>query len=650
MVSFAGILKRNLSSKEVESILDLLPEPALLWDAKQDEFTAFNPLAIELTGYTRKDLHSVTFLEVFPTLKNALPITNSLETNTILMKHNLPLFPVKIKLKSIAPNNQWVLITFKAEKDIYQREAQQSIQGQRWEALHALSLASLQKNLSTSFNQALQAGQLLTGCSFLAIYLPGESKNGELKLSQKWGQTNFLPDTIKQNEISHLRIPFIWQPGTRTTSIFHQKALAAQLKYLATCPIDQTAPFDGILVSGDQISPPPDDLIQMLQILTGAMVSSLEHHQEIISTTTKLENLTNQLAILQKIKDQIADGVIYTDINHAIIDVNESASLSLLYSKDEIISKPIEQILVCDCELREILSTIKSESAELHELGEIKVHRRDGQQILTHIRIIPVPESNEGQNAANVILISDLTVREEFRNRAKQLESQAIVGELMAIFAHEVRNPINNIRMGLEVLASNYLEKEDMTEEFERLLNDIDRLEDLMKSILSSSRPREYKMGPVNLRGLIESLLYRWKPRMARYKIVPDIQSTDPNLLVKGDKRSLEQVFTNLVQNAINAMRNSGGKLSIRIADQPNSNTVSIDISDTGPGIPAEILDRIFEPFFTTNQDGNGLGLAITKQIINVHNGQISVNSVPGGTVFRITLPKEQNLEKFLEN
>jgi signal transduction histidine kinase len=137
---------------------------------------------------------------------------------------------------------------------------------------------------------------------------------------------------------------------------------------------------------------------------------------------------------------------------------------------------------------------------------------------------------------------------------------------------------------------------------------------------------------------------------MARYKIVPDIQSTDPNLLVKGDKRSLEQVFTNLVQNAINAMRNSGGKLSIRIADQPNSNTVSIDISDTGPGIPAEILDRIFEPFFTTNQDGNGLGLAITKQIINVHNGQISVNSVPGGTVFRITLPKEQNLEKFLIN
>lgn len=650
MVSFAGILKRNLSSKEAESILDLIPEPAFLWDAKQDEFSAFNPLAIELTGYTRKDLQSVTFLEIFPTLKNALPITGSMETNTILMKHNVPQFPVKISLKSMGANSPWVLITLKAEKEIYQKEAQQSIESQRWEALYALSLASLQKSLSAAFHQSLQAGQLLTGCSFLAVYLPVNGADGELTLAEKWGQTNFLPEKIKQNEISHLRIPFIWQPGTRTTSIFHQKALAAQLKYLATCPIDQTAPFEGILVSGDQISPPPDDLIQMLQILTGAMVTSLEHHQQIQTTKTQLNNLTSRLEISQKLKNEIADGLIFTDHNHTIIDVNESATLSLLYAQEEIISQPIEQILVCECNLREILNTIRNEQAEIHEIGEIKVHRRDGQQILAHIRIIPVSVSSDGQKAANAILISDLSVREEYRNRAKQLENQAVVGELMAIFAHEVRNPINNIRIGLEVLSSSNSKQETLNEEIERLLADIDRLEELMKSILSSSRPREYRMGPVNVLGLIEGLLYRWKPRMARYNIVPDTKSLDNNLLVKGDKRSLEQVFTNLIQNAINAMKAEGGKLSIRIASQPKSGTISVDISDTGPGIPAEIIDRIFEPFFTTSNDGTGIGLAITKQIVNVHNGQITVNSVPGGTVFRVTLPREQQHENVLIN
>ena len=648
MVSFAGILKRNLTAKEVEGILDILSEPALLWDTKQDEFSAFNTLAIELTGYTRKDLHSVTFLEIFPTLKNALPITNSLDTNTILMRHNVPQFPVKIKLNVIGSNQQWILITLKAEKEIYQREAQQSIQGQRWEALHALSLASLQKNLSTSLHQALRAGQLLTGCSFLAIYLPNEETDGELKLVENWGQPSFLPEKIKQNEISHLRIPFIWQPGTRTTSIFHQKALAAQLKYLATCPIDQTAPFEGILVIGDQISPPPEEWIQMLQILTGVLVTSLDHHQDISRTHNKLRELGAQLNIMDMIKNQIADGLIFTDQNHVIVDVNDPVSLSLMYSKEEMISKSIDQILVCDCNLREILNTIQHETEEIQEIGEIKVHRRDGQQLLAHIRVIPL--SLEGQTASNAILLSDLSAREEYRTRAKQLESQAIVGELMAIFAHEVRNPINNIRMGLEVLSSNYSNQDPVQEEIDRLVNDIDRLEDLMKSILSASRTREYKMGPVNVQGLIETLVQRWKPRMARYNIIPELKSTDPNLYVKGDKRSLEQVFTNIIQNGINAMKGRGGKLSIRIAEQSNSEKISIDISDTGPGIPSEILDRIFEPFFTTNQDGTGLGLAITKQIVNVHSGQIAVNSVPGGTVFRITFPKDKNLEITFEN
>jgi len=648
MVSFAGILKRNLTAKEVEGILDILSEPALLWDTKQDEFSAFNTLAIELTGYTRKDLHSVTFLEIFPTLKNALPITNSLDTNTILMRHNVPQFPVKIKLNVIGSNQQWILITLKAEKEIYQREAQQSIQGQRWEALHALSLASLQKNLSTSLHQALRAGQLLTGCSFLAIYLPNEETDGELKLVENWGQPSFLPEKIKQNEISHLRIPFIWQPGTRTTSIFHQKALAAQLKYLATCPIDQTAPFEGILVIGDQISPPPEEWIQMLQILTGVLVTSLDHHQDISRTHNKLRELGAQLNIMEMIKNQIADGLIFTDQNHVIVDVNDPVSLSLMYSKEEMISKSIDQILVCDCNLREILNTIQHETEEIQEIGEIKVHRRDGQQLLAHIRVIPL--SLEGQTASNAILLSDLSAREEYRTRAKQLESQAIVGELMAIFAHEVRNPINNIRMGLEVLSSNYSNQDPVQEEIDRLVNDIDRLEDLMKSILSASRTREYKMGPVNVQGLIETLVQRWKPRMARYNIIPELKSTDPNLYVKGDKRSLEQVFTNIIQNGINAMKGRGGKLSIRIAEQSNSEKISIDISDTGPGIPSEILDRIFEPFFTTNQDGTGLGLAITKQIVNVHSGQIAVNSVPGGTVFRITFPKDKNLEITFEN
>jgi signal transduction histidine kinase len=111
---------------------------------------------------------------------------------------------------------------------------------------------------------------------------------------------------------------------------------------------------------------------------------------------------------------------------------------------------------------------------------------------------------------------------------------------------------------------------------------------------------------------------------------------------VNGDRRAIEQVFTNLISNAVQAMSEAGGSLGIKtylgngIGDKP---MVHITISDNGPGIPDNIKDRIFEPFFTTNPQGTGLGLAITKRIVHAHKGVIKVHTVPGGTVFLIQLP-----------
>jgi signal transduction histidine kinase len=127
---------------------------------------------------------------------------------------------------------------------------------------------------------------------------------------------------------------------------------------------------------------------------------------------------------------------------------------------------------------------------------------------------------------------------------------------------------------------------------------------------------------------------------MGRYKIENKIICPDEIPQVKGDQRALEQVFTNLIQNAINSMKDSGGTLSVRLTPPEGDNHLTIDVIDTGLGIPPEIKDHIFEPFFTTSAEGTGLGLAITKRIIVAHNGQIAVvDSFPGGTVFRIQLP-----------
>jgi signal transduction histidine kinase len=120
------------------------------------------------------------------------------------------------------------------------------------------------------------------------------------------------------------------------------------------------------------------------------------------------------------------------------------------------------------------------------------------------------------------------------------------------------------------------------------------------------------------------------------------IDADIPKIL--GDPRSLDQVFTNLISNAVDAMTETGDTLAVRaVINQEFSGHphVDISISDNGPGIPEDIKDRIFEPFVSTRQKGTGLGLAITKQIITAHKGSISVNSFPGGTVFTVRLPAD---------
>ncbi len=112
---------------------------------------------------------------------------------------------------------------------------------------------------------------------------------------------------------------------------------------------------------------------------------------------------------------------------------------------------------------------------------------------------------------------------------------------------------------------------------------------------------------------------------------------------IRGDPRSLEQVFTNLIGNAVDAMaKQGGGTLAIKVAPFnviQNLPQVEITITDNGPGMPDEIRDHLFEPFVSNNPRGTGLGLAITKQIVTAHRGSIKVNTFPGGTVFQVILP-----------
>jgi signal transduction histidine kinase len=242
-----------------------------------------------------------------------------------------------------------------------------------------------------------------------------------------------------------------------------------------------------------------------------------------------------------------------------------------------------------------------------------------------------------------LVILSDVSEHEQTKTRTQQLEQRALLGEVTAVFAHEVRNPINNISTGLQLMAINTPKADTEQQELiQRLQQDCTRLTDLMESILTFSRTGNYNFEPLNVQSVIERLLTRWRPRLARLTIHHHLHVAPGTPPILGDNRALEQVFTNIISNAVQAMGDRGGTLAVRIAPyfSPSKKVFTqIDISDTGPGIPDEIRERIFDPFFTTNPKGTGLGLAITKQIVTAHKGSIKPTSFPGGTVFHIQIP-----------
>jgi signal transduction histidine kinase len=154
-------------------------------------------------------------------------------------------------------------------------------------------------------------------------------------------------------------------------------------------------------------------------------------------------------------------------------------------------------------------------------------------------------------------------------------------------------------------------------------------------------------METVDLGMLVKRLRERWRPHMTRVHVEcpePDIAANAQPIL--GDVRGLEQVITNLISNAVQAMADTGGTLILKVrpANEDNNHT-EILVSDSGPGIPEDVREHIFEPFYTTKRGGTGLGLSITKQIVTAHKGTIIVTSVPGGTAFqvRFPVPRTQN-------
>jgi two-component system sensor histidine kinase HydH len=212
----------------------------------------------------------------------------------------------------------------------------------------------------------------------------------------------------------------------------------------------------------------------------------------------------------------------------------------------------------------------------------------------------------------------------------------AALGQLAAVVAHEIRNPLGSIQGAVEILGAGLLPSDPKAEFAQIAQKEVTALEKLTSEILQFSKPAPPKQLPIDPQEIIEAACHLCADQARRQQVEINLEPV-PAMHIMVDPEQIKQVLLNILINAIQAQP-SGGKIEIRVSH--DANDVVLSIRDFGPGIAEENLDRIFEPFFTTKREGTGLGLAISYQLVNHNGGRIRVESPRGqGVCFRISFP-----------
>ena len=263
-----------------------------------------------------------------------------------------------------------------------------------------------------------------------------------------------------------------------------------------------------------------------------------------------------------------------------------------------------------------------------------------------------------GRLTGATLFFKDLTRVEQLEERERLRDRLAALGEMAAAIAHEVKNPLAGIEVMAGILKRQLPESQDAQAILGDIIKEAKMANAIVLEVLEFVRPIRLQVEHMSLLDVIKDAIALADTHAPRGNVDVVLAIPDDLATIQGDPHQLRQLFTNLLINAFEAM-NGRGSVRIEATELPEEEAptggealvgamVQVDVTDSGPGVPPDVMDRIFSPFFTTKPQGTGLGLAIVRKIVNAHDGRIDVH-VPaaGGTQFRVTLPVSSDHELF---
>jgi PAS domain S-box-containing protein len=332
-------------------------------------------------------------------------------------------------------------------------------------------------------------------------------------------------------------------------------------------------------------------------------------------------------------------GVVALDESRRVVYVNRRAEEMLGQSAEELMGREICSALSTrddrwlDTEGSDRLGVPDEERDLRIEVG--------GREVVLHTSPVEIMDLRNAR-VGTAVLLEEADEGDQDLEQERKIDRLISLGELSAYVAHEIRNPLTGIRTTVQFVGSKFPHDDPLKSDLEDVIQEIDRIEQIITSLLVFARPPTGKPAPTQVADVVNKALDNLEPQCEAARVSVGLAVADAVPLVLADSDLLLQVFLNLLLNAIQAMPN-GGSLAVSVISKRTRhrrNMVEVSISDTGQGIPQENLEKIFAPFFTTRPTGTGLGLAISQQIIREYGGLISAANRPsGGAQFRVMLP-----------
>ena len=363
-----------------------------------------------------------------------------------------------------------------------------------------------------------------------------------------------------------------------------------------------------------------------------------------VSIQNEHNNFESVYMLYQTLFESAGDAIMITSLGKealgTIISANKASSDLYGYDIDELVGMDIAR-LVPPGKVKKFRDKIRTVLSGEWARQRVKRIRKDGSVIQVELSMGILPMGNQKCLLSFSRDITEQLRAEEEMQRANQM---TLVGQMAAGLAHEIKNPLAGVKVSLDVLAADLELQEEDQEVFARVVNEVNRMEKLLKNFLNYARPPQPHFDLVDVNRLLDSSLKNVELTISNKKDLSihferDLFTGLPQ--IEADPSQLQQVLLNLLLNAIDTIEGSG---TIAASSRMNgSDCVGIEISDTGKGMSEASLEKIFNPFFTTKTKGTGLGLSICKRLIEQHGGNIEVHSsVDSGTSFVITLPLRQ--------